>query len=143
MAQFTKVNSDYQPVINMDSPAYTNNGLNAVVSGAVVQPQGPKLDYFTITAASGTHFSTTQINVMVETIQQLATVYLYQYNSASTDTFSFACYPCGAWANVDPSISGGTPANVVSAINAALTAAQVANTTTGTEIASFTTLATY
>jgi len=136
MAQFTKVNGDYQPVMHMDSPSYTNNGLNAVVSGVAVQPQGPKLDYFTTSAASGTNFSTTQINVMVETIQQLATIYIYQYTSASTDTFAYAVYPAGAW-YVDNSGPNGSGSNVVAAINAALTAASVANTTTGALGATF------
>ena len=65
MAQFTKVNGDYQAVMHLDSPAYTNNGLNAVTSGSVVQPQGPKLDYFTTSASRSSTFSTTQINLII------------------------------------------------------------------------------
>ncbi len=42
MAQFTRVNGDYLPLINYDAPDYTNSGVNAVTSGATVQPQGPK-----------------------------------------------------------------------------------------------------
>jgi hypothetical protein len=136
MAQFTKVNGDYQQVMHLDSPAYTNNGLNAVTDGYVVQLQGPKLDYFTTSAASGTNFSTTQINVIVETIQQLATVYLYQYTSASTDTFAYAVYPAGAW-YINSSGPNGAAGNVVAAINTALTNASVANTTTGALGATF------
>lgn len=142
MAQFTRTNGDYQPVVVLDAPvgnaagtAGWNNGVNAVISGATVQPQGPKLDYFTITAASTTGFSTTQVNVIVQTVQQLATVYIYEYTDASTDTLAFAVYPTGAWA-VDNSL--GANANVVAAVNAALTSASVANTTTGTASATFT-----
>ena len=75
MAQFTKTNGDLLPVINFDSPAYTNSGANAVTSAATVQPQGPKLDFFTITFDGAV--TTTQFNVAIQTIQQLATIYLY------------------------------------------------------------------
>ena len=71
MAQFTRTNGDYLPVINYDSPAYTNSGVNAVTSGATVQPQGPKLDFFTITFDAA--LTTTQLNTAVQTIQQLWT----------------------------------------------------------------------
>ena len=139
MAQFTKVHGDYQPVVVFDqgvangAGAGWSNGLNAVVSGATVQPQGPKLDYFTIDAASGSHFSTSQVNTIIQTIQQLATVYIYEYTSASTDTLAVAVYPTGAW-----SVDGSAGANVVAAVNTALTNAGTANTTTGTASATFT-----
>ena len=139
MAQFTKVHGDYQPVVVLDSGvantagAGWSNGLNAVVSAATVQPQGPKLDYFTISAASGTGFSGAQVNTIIQTIQQLAVVYIYEYTDASTDTLAVAVYPTGAW-----SVDGSNGANVVAAVNAALTAAGTANTTTGGATATFT-----
>lgn len=95
MAQFTRVNGDYLPVINYDSPAYTNSGVNAVTSGATVQPQGPKLDFFTVTFTGA--LTTTQLNTAVQTIQQLATIYLYEYTDTTDDTLAFAVYPVGAW----------------------------------------------
>ena len=140
MAQFTKVHGDYQPVVVFDqgvassAGAGWSNGLNAVVSGATVQPQGPKLDYFTISAASSSHFSTSQVNTIIQTIQQLAVVYIYEYTNTTTDTLAVAVYPTGAW-TVDGS---GTSSNVVAAVNAALTAAGTANTTTGAATATFT-----
>jgi hypothetical protein len=142
MAQFTKVHGDYQPVVVLDqgvansAGAGWSNGLNAVVSGATVQPQGPKLDYFTISAASGSHFSTSQVNTIIQTIQQLATVYIYEYTSASTDTLAVAVYPTDAWSTA-PGASD-TAANVVAAVNTALTNAGTANTTTGSMTATFT-----
>ena len=135
MAQFTRTHGDYQPVLNLDAPSYTVGAVNAVTANVTVQPQGPKLDYFTILAASGTAFSTTQVNLIVQTVQQLATVYIYEYSDASTNTLAFATYPTGAWA-VDNSL--GANANIVAAVNAALTAASVANTTTGSSSATFT-----
>ena len=133
MAQFTRTHGDYQPVLHIDAAAYTVGAVNAVTSAATVQPQGPKLDYFTISAASTTGFSTTQVNVIIETIQQLATIYIYEYTDTTTDTLAVAVYPTGAW-----SVDGSNGANVVAAVNAALTAASVANTTTGTASATFT-----
>jgi hypothetical protein len=146
MAQFTRTNGDYQPVVVLDAPvgnaagtAGWNNGVNAVISGATVQPQGPKLDYFTITASGSSTFSTTQVNVIVQTIQQLATIYIYEYNDngGSADSMGFAVYPTGSW-YIDNSGPQGANSNVVLAINTALTAASVANTTTGTASATFT-----
>lgn len=136
MTQFTRTNGDYKPVMNMDTPAYTAGAINAVTSGATVQAQGPKLDFFTIVAASTSAFSTTQVNVMIQTIQQKATIYIYEFTTAGPDTLAVAVYPTGVWAVVDATY--GANANVVAAVNAALTAASVANTTTGQANAVFT-----
>lgn len=97
MAQFTKVNGDFQQVLHLDAPAYTNNGLNAVSDGVAVQPQGPKLDFFTVTA--GGELTGAEVATGFQTIQQLATVYIYQYNdnAGSDDTISIAVYPTGAY----------------------------------------------
>ena len=72
MAQFTRTNGDYLPVMNYDASSYTNSGVNAVTSGATVQPQGPKLDFFTITFTGA--LTTTQLNTAVQTIHQLDTI---------------------------------------------------------------------
>jgi hypothetical protein len=135
MAQFTKTNGDYLPVLRLDAAAYTNSGLNAVQSGATVQPQGPKLDFFTISAASTGAFTGAQVNTMVQAVQQLATVYIYEFTTAGPDTVAFAVYPTGSWA-VDNSL--GANANVVAAIRTALTAAGTANAVTGSATAAFT-----
>jgi hypothetical protein len=95
MAQFTRVNGDFKPVRNFDSGEYTNTGANAVVSGATVQPQGPKLDFFTATANGG--LTPAQIAAGIQTIQQRATIHLYEYTDATNDTLAFAVYPTGAW----------------------------------------------
>lgn len=95
MAQFTRVNGDLKPVLHMDSASYTNTGVNAATSAATVQPQGPKLEYFTATANGA--LTTTQINSAIQTIQQLATVYIYEYTDTTNDTLAFAVYPVGAW----------------------------------------------
>jgi hypothetical protein len=126
MAQFTKVNGDLLPVINFDSPAYTNSGANAVSSASTVQPQGPKLDYFTVTATGA--LTGTQVNLIIQATQQLATVYIYEYTDTTNDTVAMAVYPTGAW----------TTTTLNAAVIAGLTAGGVANTTTTTATATFT-----
>ena len=128
MAQFTKTNGDFLPVINFDSPAYTNSGANAVTSAATVQPQGPKLDFFTVTAASSGAFTGTQVSLIIQATQQLATVYMYEFTTAGPDTLAMAVYPVAAW----------TTSTLNAAVIAALTAGGVANTTVTTATATFT-----
>mgnify|MGYP003674915846 CR=1 FL=1 len=128
MAQFTKTNGDLLPVINFDSFSYTNSGANAVSSAATVQPQGPKLDFFTVTAASSGALSGTQVSLIIQATQQLATVYIYEFTTAGPDTLAMAVYPTGAW----------TTTSLNAAIIAELTAGGVANTTVTTATATFT-----
>ena len=128
MSQFTKVNGDYLPLINYDSPAYTNSGLNAVTSAATVQPQGPKLDFFTVTASGSSALTGTQVNLIVQSAQQLATVYLYEFTTAGPDTLAIAVYPVGAW----------TTATLQTAVRASLTAGGAANAVVVSGSATFT-----
>jgi hypothetical protein len=121
MAQFTKTNGDFLPVLRLDSASYTNGGLNKTESGATVQPQGPKLDFFTVTATGA--LSDANVNTVIQTLQQLATVYIYEYTDTTNDTLAVAMYPTGAWSTT--------------AIDTALTAAGVTGTTT-TATATFT-----
>ena len=128
MAQFTKTNGDLLPVINFDSPAYTNSGANAVSSAATVQPQGPKLDYFTVTASGSSALTGTQVSLIIQATQQLATVYIYEFTTAGPDTLAMAVYPVAAW----------TTSTLNAAVIAALTAGGAANTTVTTATATFT-----
>jgi hypothetical protein len=98
MAQVTRVNGDLKPVLHLDAPAYTNTGVNAVVSGATIQPQGPKLDFFTITADGA--LTGTQVKTIIDAIQQLSTVYIYEYTDTTNDTLAVALYPTGAYTTV-------------------------------------------
>lgn len=116
MAQFTRVHGDFQPVMNFDAPDYTVGAVNAVTSAAVVQPQGPKLDFFTVTKDTGA-FTTANVAAMVQAIQQLATIYIYEYTDTSNDTLGIAVYPTGAW----------TTTSLDAAITAAGVAVTVAN----------------
>lgn len=121
MAQVTRVNGDFKPVLNVDARAYDNTGVNAVVSAATVQPQGPKLDFFTVTAAGA--LTGANVKTIIDTIQQLATVYIFEYTDAANDTLAVAVYPTGAFT------ANTLQAAVVDAGFAAATAAGVATFT--------------
>jgi hypothetical protein len=126
MAQFTKVNGDLLPVLRLDAAQYENSGANAVSDGSTVQPQGPKLDFFTITATGA--LTGTQVNLIIQATQQLATVYIYEYTNDTNDSVAMAVYPTAAW----------TTSTLDTAVEAALTAGGVGNTVTTTATATFT-----
>ena len=100
MAQFTRVNGDFQPVAVYDNGtgnAYTNSGNTAAITSATtVQPQGPALQFFTVAGNAAT--LVTYDNAVFQTVEQLATVMIYEANTSPTDnTIAFATYPVGAW----------------------------------------------
>lgn len=128
MAQFTKVSGDFKPVMNFDAPAYTNTGVNAVTSAATVQPQGPKLEYFTVTF-DGTGTTGAQILAAVNTIQQLATIYIYEFTTTTNDTLAVAMYPVGAWGDVTATAAGSLDAALTTAVGEAVSIAATATFT--------------
>lgn len=99
MAQFTRTHGDFQPVMNYDQPGYTVGAVNAITSAATVQPQGPKLEFGTITFTGIATPTGADILTTINTIQQLATVYIYEFTEvgSTTDTLAVAVYPVGAW----------------------------------------------
>lgn len=114
MAGFARVNGDLQPVAVYDAPVYNNSAVNSVTSEATVQPQGPKLQFFTVTASGA--FTGTQVNTIIQTVTQLSTVHMYEYVNDTNDSVALAVYPVAGWAAAD--------------ITTALTAAGVTGTTT-------------
>ena len=122
MAQFTRVNGDFKQVLWLDAPAYTNTGVNAVTSAVTVQPQGPKLDFFTLTG-NGSQIAD-NIQAAFQTIEQLATIHIYEYTNATDDTLAVAVYPTGAWtvASLDAAFANAwTSANVAASASATFT----------------------
>ena len=106
MSQFDKSHGDFKPVVNVDVGNNSDYAaLNAVTSAVTVQLQGPKLDFATITF-TGSSTTGAQIKAAIETIQQLATVYLYEFTTTTNDTLAVAFYPTGAWGDV--TATGGT-----------------------------------
>jgi hypothetical protein len=110
MAQITRVNGDLQPVVVMDqgvnasSPgAGFSTGINTVVSGATVNPAGPKLDFGTVTFTGNATVSGTSLAIAIQTIQQKATIAIYEFttNTSNTATLALATFPTGAWNYAD------------------------------------------
>ena len=121
MAQFTRVNGDLKQVMWIDAPDYTNTGVNAVTSAVTVQPQGPKLDFFTITADGA--LTGAQVSTIVQAVQQLATIYIYEYTDAANDTLALALYPTGQYtiASLKALVDTVAPAAVTVAATATFT----------------------
>ena len=128
MAQFTRVNGDFKPLMNYDADAYTNTGVNAVTSAATVQPQGPKLQFGTITFTGAATPSGADILTTINTIQQLATVYIYEFTEVgdNTDTLAVAVYPVNAW---DFTNAGNLDVALTAALGYAVTTAATATFT--------------
>ena len=128
MAQQTKVHGDFKGLMNYDVRSYTTGSLNDVTSGATVQPQGPKLDFGTITFTGAASPSTADIKTAIDTIQQLAVVYVYEYTEVgdNTDTLAVAVYPTGAW---DFTNGGNLDAALTAALGYAVTTAATATFT--------------
>lgn len=120
MAYTTRAHGDLKQVMNYDTPGYTVGSVNAVTSAVTVQPQGPKLDFGTITSTVG-HWTGDEVNTIIQTLQQLATVYIYEFTTgASYDSLAVAVYPTGAW---DFANGSTVDAAVTAAVGACSTAA--------------------
>jgi hypothetical protein len=98
MAIFPITSGDAQPVFNLD----VRNGPvapSASTAGTPVNPAGPKLDFFSVTANT-TVVSQQGVNEyvgnVIQAIQQTATVAVYQVDGVQ---ISFGVYPTGAFAN--------------------------------------------
>jgi hypothetical protein len=120
MAVFNRVNGDAQPVFALD----VQNGPvdpTASTAGTPVQPQGPKLDFFSVTA--NTSVATQQgvneyVGNVIQAIQQTATVAIYQVDAAQ---ISFAVYPTGAFANAATFLSAANISATGYQLNSAAT----------------------
>lgn len=110
MAVFATTHGDLQPVFNLD----TQNGPIAgatSLAGLPVQPQGPKLDFFSLTANATINTTGNTGGYLANVIQQiqtLATVAMYQVDGQQ---LSIAVYPTGAY-------TAATLATTVAAANA-------------------------
>lgn len=128
MAQFTRVNGDFLPLINYDASSYTNAGVNAITSGATVQPAGPKLAFGTVTFTGATTPSGADLAIAFQTIEQLATVMTYEFTEVgdNTDTLALAIYPVDAW---DFTNGGSLDVALTAALGYAVTTAATATFT--------------
>lgn len=96
MAIFPRTNGDVQPVFALD----TANGKilpTTATAGTPVNPQGPKLDFFTLTAnatVAGEQGVSEYVDAVLKAVQQTATIATYQVDAAQ---ISLAVYPTGAY----------------------------------------------
>jgi hypothetical protein len=97
MAGFSRSHGGSLPVVNVDIPEGGYASVDTVINVA-----GPKLDFFSIDLdddASGELGTGGAIESVISTINQLATVYMYQLSQGINDgeVMSVAVYPTGAW----------------------------------------------
>jgi hypothetical protein len=135
MAGFTRTSGDFQPVTVQDSGATAtapgagwNTGINTVTSGASVNVAGPKLDFGTVTFTGNATVSGASLAIAIQTIQQQATIAVYEFttNSSNTATLALATYPTGAWSSTN---AGDLDAALTAALGYAVTTAATATFT--------------
>jgi len=111
MAYFPPFNGDSQPVFALDIQNGPQTGN--ITSAALVQPQGPKLDFFKVIVQNGSNqaqnlcsqlgsyssgvFTPGAVNYINSAIQQTATIAIYQVEADATGQISYALYPTGAY----------------------------------------------
>lgn len=106
MAYYTPANGDAQPVFAIDVRNPVAAG--ASTAGTPVNPAGPKLDFFSVTANVSV---ATQQDVqeyvanVIQAVQQTCTVAVYQVDGAQ---ISFGIYPTGAFANASTNTSAAS-----------------------------------
>lgn len=120
MAGFTRVHGDYVPVLRLDANAYSTTTVNATTSAATVQPQGPKLEFGTVTFTGIADPTAADINTAIITIQQLSTIAIYEFTATGSNasTLGLAVYPIGGW---DFTNAGGLDAALTAALGYAVT----------------------
>ena len=104
MAYFTRTHGNAQQVFHIDTDDGSLSG-NLATSGAV-NVTGPKLDFFKIiveNAGNAAQDLQSQVGTglaveaIIQNIQQIAGVYIYQVEDDSTGQISIATYPTGAY----------------------------------------------
>jgi len=111
MAYFPPANGDAQPVYALD----INNGpqQGVITAAALVQMAGPKLDFFNVVVQNGSQqnidlqnqlgnvtsgvFTPGVVVQLNQSIQNTATIAMYQVEAASAGQISYAVYPSGAY----------------------------------------------
>jgi hypothetical protein len=135
MAVFNPFNGDAQPVFALDIQNGSQTG-NIGATAALVQPQGPKLDFFKVIvengsnqaidlrdqlgnySGGGTVFNPGLVQIINENIQQTATIAMYQVEGDASGQISYALYPTGAYtaatlqAQIRAITNGSTAGNV-------------------------------
>lgn len=109
MASLTRVNGTTQPVFNLDVRNGSILGTANIAAQGAVQPQGPKLDFFSL-VANASLASAGNVNGMLNNAFQSiqsgggivdggagGTIAMYQVSPASPTILNIAIYPTGAY----------------------------------------------
>lgn len=120
MATLFRPNGDADPVFALDIANGAQSGnLATVGANALVQMQGPKLDYFALIVENGSNQAIDLRNelgnvtdpgvvqTINQTVQTQATIAFYQVQNSTTGQISYGLYPTGAWttATLDTAIT--------------------------------------
>ena len=135
MAVFTKVNGTTQPVFALDVANGSIAGTANVALQGPVQIQGPKLDFFTLTAnAALTNAGNVNgyLNNVLTSVQQLGTIAIYQAG-ATAGTISLAIYPSGAYTTATL-VAAAQTANATGGLNIGIPTANVSATASFTNL---------
>jgi hypothetical protein len=138
MAYITVVSGGAQPVFATDvlnGPVAQTANLAA---GGPVNFQGPKLDFFSLTAnsslgASGAGNAAGYVSNVLQAIQQTSTVAMYQVTPAAPAVLNLAIFPTGAYTTATL-VTAAQTANASGGLNIGIPTANVSN------IASFQTI---
>ena len=135
MAYITVVSGGAQPVFATDvlngNPAQTAN----LAAGGPVNFQGPKLDFFSLTAnsslgASGAGNAAGYVSNVLQAIQQTSTVAMYQVQPVSPyQTLNVAVFPVGAFTTAT-FVAAAQTANATGGLNIGIPTANVAASAT-------------
>lgn len=149
MAVFNPFNGDAQPVFALDVQNGSQTGT--ISTAALVQPQGPKLDFFKVIvqntanqnidlrpqlgnySGGGTVFNPGLVQILLENIQQTATVAMYQVEATADGQISLALYPTGAYTAAELQAQLRAIVNGAAAGNVQITSSS--GVTTGVDVA--------
>ncbi len=135
MATFTKVNGTTQPVFALDVANGSIAGTANVAAQGPVQIQGPKLDFFTLTAnAALTNAGNVNgyLNNVLTAVQQNGTIAMYQAGAAA-GVINIAIYPSGAYTTATL-VAAAQTANATGGLNIGIPTGNVSGSATFTNL---------
>jgi hypothetical protein len=135
MAVFTKTNGTTQPVFALDVANGSIAGTANVAAQGPVQIQGPKLDFFSLTANTAlTNAGNVNgyLNNVLTSVQQLGTIAIYQA-AAGAGVISLAIYPSGAYTTATL-VAAAQTANATGGLNIGIPTANVSASATFTNL---------
>jgi hypothetical protein len=135
MATFTKTNGTTQPVFALDVGNGSIAGTANVAAQGPVQIQGPKLDFFTLTANGAlTNAGNVNgyLNNVLTAVQQNGTIAFYQAG-ATEGTINLAIYPSGAYTTANL-VAAAQTANATGGLNLGIPTANVSGSATFTNL---------